>query len=170
MRCNLRSSAEYETKAPIRVYPKLLDIIHCPRKDGASVMKVLDQQFESVGASHHDFVSGSGDGGGENEGVFKHFPLFCTQTHVKQLAAHKQADKDNSNQTNERTKEDGRLQCCLPCCHPSRCKCFFSKHWFWSEAYGSQCANERTKKQVMVGKLKNISLSICPPSVVRNCF
>ena len=107
MRCNLRSSAEYETKAPIRVYPKLLDIIHCPRKDGASVMKVLDQQFESVGASHHDFVSGSGDGGGENEGVFKHFPLFCTQTHVKQLAAHKQADKDNSNQTNERKKTVG---------------------------------------------------------------
>ena len=54
---------------PLDVEPRLLDICHCPGKDGPSVMRVLDKQLSRVGVSRYDVVSMSGDGGGENEGA-----------------------------------------------------------------------------------------------------
>ena len=63
------ASPEYDEVAPITVRRRLLDIMHCPKKDGASVLSVLEQQWATIGCNRHDFVSGSGDGGGENEGA-----------------------------------------------------------------------------------------------------
>ena len=53
---------------PLDAAPLLLDICHCPGKDGHSVMGVLDKQLSRVGLSRYDVCCGSGDGGGENEG------------------------------------------------------------------------------------------------------
>eukprot|EP00959_Pyramimonas_sp_CCMP1952_P195990 4097993-Pyramimonas_sp.AAC.1 len=39
------------------------------KKDGQSVLNVLEKQWETVGMNRYDFFSGSGDGGGENEGA-----------------------------------------------------------------------------------------------------
>ena len=38
-------------------------------KDGLSVLKVLERQFGRYDINLYDMVGGSGDGGGENEGV-----------------------------------------------------------------------------------------------------
>ena len=46
----------------------LLDLCHCPGKSGAAVMSVLDKQLGRVGLIRYDACSGTGDGGGENEG------------------------------------------------------------------------------------------------------
>ena len=61
----------WETSAtpPLDVSSTLLDICHCPGKDGASVMKVVDKQLLRLGLSRFDVVSMVGDGGGENEGI-----------------------------------------------------------------------------------------------------
>ena len=56
---------------PLDVAPRLLDICHCPGKNGPSVMKVLDKQLQRLGLSRYDVVSLVGDGGGENEGLFQ---------------------------------------------------------------------------------------------------
>ena len=42
---------------------------HCPSKDGAGVMKVLDKQLDRIGLSRYDVVAMTGDGGAENEGL-----------------------------------------------------------------------------------------------------
>ena len=65
--------ATWETEAfaqapPLRTERHLLDIVHCPGKDGATVMRALDKQLSRIQCSRHDLVSGTGDGGGENEG------------------------------------------------------------------------------------------------------
>ena len=54
---------------PMVVRSRLLDICHCPSKDGAGVMKVLDKQLDRVGLSRYDVVAMTGDGGAENEGL-----------------------------------------------------------------------------------------------------
>ena len=59
------------TTPPLHVVPRLLDICHCPGKDGASVMQVLDKQLGRVGLSRYDVASLSGDGGAENEGALQ---------------------------------------------------------------------------------------------------
>ena len=46
----------------------LADIAHCPGKKGADVSRVLEKQLQRLGLNHGDVVSGTGDGGGENEG------------------------------------------------------------------------------------------------------
>ena len=53
---------------PLAVRSRLLDIRHCPSKDGAGVMKVLDKQLARVGLSRYDVVAMTGDGGAQNEG------------------------------------------------------------------------------------------------------
>ncbi|CAK0811554.1 unnamed protein product, partial [Prorocentrum cordatum] len=63
------AQAKYDAKHPIQVTKRLLDIMHCPKKDGQSVLNVLEKQWETVGMNRYDFFSGSGDGGGENEGA-----------------------------------------------------------------------------------------------------
>ena len=54
---------------PLDVHSKFLDVCHCPGKDGATVMQVLDKQLSSIGLSRFDVVSMTGDGGAENEGM-----------------------------------------------------------------------------------------------------
>jgi hypothetical protein len=56
-------------RPPIKVEPYLLDVCHCPGKDGSTVMGVITKQLSRVGLSILDIASGCGDGGGENEGV-----------------------------------------------------------------------------------------------------
>ena len=53
---------------PILVRTCLGDIMHCPGKKGADVSKCLEKQLARVGLNCYDVVSGTGDGGGENEG------------------------------------------------------------------------------------------------------
>ena len=59
----------YDERAPVNSECYLLDIVHCPGKDGASVMHVLEKQLDRVGLGRSDVFSGTGDGGGENEGA-----------------------------------------------------------------------------------------------------
>ena len=54
---------------PISVMGILGDICHCPGKRGEDVMRVLDKQLGRLGLNRADVVSGTGDGGGENEGT-----------------------------------------------------------------------------------------------------
>ena len=59
----------WNKKAPVTVQRHLCDIVHAPAKDGATVSKIVLLQLERLGCSLADIVSGSTDGGGENEGV-----------------------------------------------------------------------------------------------------
>ena len=59
----------YDERAPVTFERYLLDIVHCPGKDGASVMHVLEKQLDRIGLGRYDVFSGTGDGGGENEGA-----------------------------------------------------------------------------------------------------
>ena len=59
---------EFDGKPPLNVEPYLADICHCPGKDGPAVYNVLELQFARIGCTPLDAVSGTGDGGGENEG------------------------------------------------------------------------------------------------------
>ena len=47
----------------------MMDIMHCPSKKGTGVCNVIEKQLGRLGCSSFDVVSGTGDGGGENEGV-----------------------------------------------------------------------------------------------------
>ena len=61
---------------PIHRQSALADIMHCPGKRGADVVKILGMQLARQGLSPMDVVSCTGDGGGENEGkagVHAHF-------------------------------------------------------------------------------------------------
>ena len=53
---------------PVAVEKLLCDVCHCPAKDGATVTKVVQKQLARFGLTDADMVSGTGDGGGENEG------------------------------------------------------------------------------------------------------
>ena len=46
----------------------LADIMHCPGKKGTYVSRILEKQLARLGLNCFDVVSGTGDGGGENEG------------------------------------------------------------------------------------------------------
>ena len=64
---DLREWSTCETP-PITKTSILADIAHCPGKKGVDVSKVIEMQLNRVGLSAYDVVSGTGDGGGENEG------------------------------------------------------------------------------------------------------
>jgi len=53
---------------PIQTRGFLADICHCPGKTGEDLMKVLDKELGRSGLTRADIISGTGDGGGENEG------------------------------------------------------------------------------------------------------
>ena len=53
---------------PIQGTTSLGDIMHCPGKKGSDVSRVLEQQLSRQGLNAYDVASGTGDGGGENEG------------------------------------------------------------------------------------------------------
>jgi hypothetical protein len=57
------------SSAPVTIDQVLCDIAHCPGKDGAAVLAVVQKQLSRIGLVVADIVSGTGDGGGENEGV-----------------------------------------------------------------------------------------------------
>ena len=61
---------------PIRSTSLLADIMHCPGKKGKDVSRVMEKQWARVGLNVYDVNSGTGDGGGENEGhqgIHAHF-------------------------------------------------------------------------------------------------
>ena len=61
---------------PILKTTSLADIMHCPGKRGSDVSRILEKQLARVGLNSYDVVSGTGDGGGENEGqtgIHAHF-------------------------------------------------------------------------------------------------
>ena len=63
------STWELAAKAPVTTEQYLLDVVHCPAKDGQTVVSVIGKQLSRLGLSLADIVSGTGDGGGENEGM-----------------------------------------------------------------------------------------------------
>ena len=46
----------------------LADLAHCPGKTGVDVSRIIEKQLARLGLNSFDVVSGTGDGGGENEG------------------------------------------------------------------------------------------------------
>ena len=76
----------YATEPPITVDRSLCDIVNCTGKKGTDVMNVMDQQVEAKGITRADFVTGVGDGGGENEGRHSGVHKICedaTPSYVK---------------------------------------------------------------------------------------
>ncbi len=61
--------AAYEDEYPFSRERHLTDVKHCPQKTGSGTMEVVESQFHSKGFSRYEAVSGTGDGGGENEGM-----------------------------------------------------------------------------------------------------
>ena len=59
---------ETSVEPPILVSSCLGDITHCPGKKGVDVSRVIEKQLSRVGLNCFDVCSGTGDGGGENEG------------------------------------------------------------------------------------------------------
>ena len=59
---------ETSEDAPIVRCSCLGDIMHCPGKKGVDVSRITEKQLGRVGLNCFDVVSGTGDGGGENEG------------------------------------------------------------------------------------------------------
>ena len=47
----------------------MCDVVNCHSKKGADVLRVCERQWARLGCYTVDCVSGTGDGGGENEGV-----------------------------------------------------------------------------------------------------
>ena len=67
---------ETSVEPPILVSSCLGDITHCPGKKGVDVSRVIEKQLSRVGLNCFDVCSGTGDGGGENEGhlgIHAHF-------------------------------------------------------------------------------------------------
>ena len=62
------SDPAWASKPPVRVQQRLLDIVHCPNKDGKAVANALQLQGQGLGLTLDDIQSGTGDGGGEMEG------------------------------------------------------------------------------------------------------
>ena len=63
------SSWELSERPPVRREQYLCDIVHCPGKDGHTVVGVIENQLRRIGLNLTDIASGTGDGGGENEGM-----------------------------------------------------------------------------------------------------
>ena len=60
---------EYDDKPPCTRKRHLCDILHIPNKFGSTLFtQILPKQMSRIGCSIVDFVSGTTDGGGENEG------------------------------------------------------------------------------------------------------
>ncbi len=59
----------YDADYPFTRERHLCDLKHCPDKTGAGTLVVIDSQMMSKGFSRFDAVSGTGDAGGENEGI-----------------------------------------------------------------------------------------------------
>ena len=53
---------------PVRQTTILADICQCPGKSGPDLLRVLDKQLARLGLTQADVLSGTSDGGGENEG------------------------------------------------------------------------------------------------------
>ena len=62
------SSWESSADPPIVVTSCMGDICHCLGKKGVDVSRVTEKQLSRVGLNGFDVCSGTGDGGGENEG------------------------------------------------------------------------------------------------------
>ena len=71
---------ESSSSPPLKCLSMLADIMHCPGKRGTDVSQVLEKQLGRIGLNCYDVVSGTGDGGGENEGhsgIHSHFENLC---------------------------------------------------------------------------------------------
>lgn len=62
------SDPAWASNPPIRVQQRLVDIVHCPSKDGKAVANAVQLQMQGLGLTLDDIHSGTGDGGGEMEG------------------------------------------------------------------------------------------------------
>jgi hypothetical protein len=62
------SDPQWRDTPPVRILQRLVDIVHCPGKDGGSLAKALQKQLWTLGLTLHDVHAGTGDGGGEMEG------------------------------------------------------------------------------------------------------
>ena len=78
---------------PIQSEAYLCDILNAPNKDGATVAKIVAQQLGRIGCTLADIVSGTSDGGGENEGRFgvhalleDHSPMYVRRRGLEHLS------------------------------------------------------------------------------------
>ena len=84
---------EWSEQPPIKCIRHLCDIINAPGKDGATVAKIVTMQLARMGCSLADVVSGSTDGGGENEGcqgahglIEEYSPLYVRRRGLEHLS------------------------------------------------------------------------------------
>lgn len=62
-------SRRFDQSYPFQRRQVVTDIVHVPLKTGSETLRVMDKQIERLGLTRLDIKSGTGDGGGENEGV-----------------------------------------------------------------------------------------------------
>ena len=79
--------------APVRTEAVLCDIVNAPAKDGVTVSKIVAMQLSRLGCTLADIVSGTSDGGGENEGrtgahalIEDHNPLYVRRRGLEHLS------------------------------------------------------------------------------------
>ena len=84
---------DWTESAPVRTEAVLCDIINAPAKDGATVSKIVAMQLGRLGCNLADIVSGTSDGGGENEGrmgvhalIEDHNPLYVRRRGLEHLS------------------------------------------------------------------------------------
>ena len=66
---SLWTTPAFESEHPFRRERHMCDIVNCAGKRGIDVLRTLDKQFSGKGVSRVECCGGTGDGGGENEGV-----------------------------------------------------------------------------------------------------
>ena len=54
---------------PIRRQDRACDLAHVAVKTGAETLRIIEKQIGRLGLTRFDLKSGTGDGGGENEGA-----------------------------------------------------------------------------------------------------
>jgi len=59
----------YDNEYPFTRHRHLCDITNAHIKTGSETLKIIEKQLAAAGAYRYDIVGGTGDGGGENEGV-----------------------------------------------------------------------------------------------------
>ena len=73
-------SWQSSSSPPITCTSLLAGIVHCPGKKGTDLSLIPEKQLIRVGLNAYAVVSGTGDGGGENEGssgIHSHFETLC---------------------------------------------------------------------------------------------
>ena len=105
-------SPVYDAQYPFSRRRCICDICHVPLKTGAETLKVIEKQISRIGLTRYDLISGTGDGGGENEGssgvhallewngaeayqrrrCFSHLPWRVANAGIEQCGHHRETE------------------------------------------------------------------------------